>query len=388
MSNNHLIQEPARSLPVVEKYDVVVCGGGPAGIASAITAGRAGAKTCIVEHQGFLGGVWTAGLLSLILGVSEKPSLVDEIRSRLREKDAMNQQRDLYDAEAMKRLLEEMCEEAGVEIRLYTRLVSAIVSDRRISHIVLEAKDGRFAIQAETFVDATGDGDLGARAGCGFDFGRSSDGLGQPMTMMALVAGVPAEVRDVPFAKGKSSTCIPKDKFYAMLSEAGCPTSYTGPSLFPLPNELCCLMINHEYEYCGLKSKDLTKASISARAEISRVMDVLTRFPGWEKLRLVATASYIGVREGRRIHGIYHVSLEDMMNGVRHEDAITRTKFPIDIHSVRRSEGGRWSPDAMLKPIESYDIPLRALLAADVDNLAMAGRCISGDFYAHASYRQ
>jgi glycine/D-amino acid oxidase-like deaminating enzyme len=382
------IEEPGKILPVRDRYDVMVCGGGPAGFAAALSAARAGARTCLIEHQGFLGGIWTAGLLSFILDARDKPGLIAEVRRRLRERGAIREARDLYDAEEMKLLLEDMCREAGVIVRLYTRLASVLTRERHIRHVILEAKEGRFALEARNFVDATGDGDLGALAGCGFEIGRSGDGLTQPMTLMALVSGVPEHVRNSPFASAMGGSCISKDEFYQALARAGFAPSYTKPSLFPLPNGLCCLMANHEYERSGLKSEDLTAASMNARREIHRVVNAMRRIaPEWNGVRLVATAPHIGVREGRRLNGLYRLNLEDLQNGARFDDGIARATFPIDVHSIRRSDGGGYSSDGAVKQAEPYDIPLRCLIAADVDNLAMAGRCISGDFHAHASYR-
>jgi hypothetical protein len=377
------IETPARSLPVQDQFDIVVCGGGPAGISAAITAGRAGARTCLIEHQGFLGGVWTAGLLSLILDAKDS-GLIVEIRERLSKVDGI--QRHLYDAEAMKLLLEELCEEASVEVRLYTRVVAAQVADRRLRHVILEGKEGRFAIGGRAFVDTTGDGDLAALAGCGFDLGRPGDGLMQPMTLMAIVAGVPEAVRLTDHGPKKSASCLIKSEFYRMLEAVGHPPSYTQPSLFPLPHGLCALMINHEYGVSGLDSRDLTRASISGRREVHRIVQAMRGFsPEWSGLTLVGTAPYIGVREGRRIHGRYQVSAKDLANGARHEDAVTRVHFPVDIHSVSRKEGGGYDNGGVT--MQPYDIPLRALVSKDLDNLYMAGRCISGDFHAHASYR-
>jgi hypothetical protein len=382
------IEEPGKTLPICGRYDVIVCGGGPAGFAAAVSAARSGARTCLVEHQGFLGGIWTAGLLSFILDARDKPGLIAEVRRRLHARGAIREARDLYDAEEMKLLLEQMCRESGVVVRLYTRLASVLTRERRIRHVILEAKEGRFALEANTFVDATGDGDLGALAGCGFDFGRSGDGRTQPMTLMALVSGVPEEVRNGTFASAMSGSCLSKDGFYNNLARAGYAPSYTKPSLFALPNGLCCLMANHEYERSGLKSEDLTAASMNAREEIRRVVESMRKIaPKWDAVRLVATAPQIGVREGRRLQGRYRLTLEDLQRGARFDDGITRATFPIDVHSIRRSDGGGYSSDGAVAPAQPYDIPLRCLIAADVDNLAMAGRCISGDFHAHASYR-
>jgi len=383
-----IIEEPIRRLPICGHYDVIVCGGGPAGFAAAISAARAGASTCLIEHQGFLGGIWTAGLLSFIIDALDKPGVIAEVRQRLAARGAIKETRDLYDAEEMKRLLEQMCLESGVAVRLYTRLTAAITKDRHIRQVILEAKEGRFALGARTFIDATGDGDLGALAGCGFEIGRERDGLTQPMTLMALVSGVPEQVMQSPYASAMSGSCVPKDEFYNRLARAGCSPSYTKPSLFPLPNGLCCLMVNHEYEKSGLRSEDLTAASIHAREEIFEVVDTMQRLaPEWKSVRLVSTAAHIGVREGRRLRGLYRLTLEDMQRGARFEDGVARATFPIDVHSIRKSEGGGYSSDGAVAPALPYDIPLRSLIAADVGNLAMAGRCISGDFYAHASYR-
>lgn len=381
-----LVREPSRDLPLVATYDVAVCGAGPAGVAAAIAAARAGADTCLIENQGCLGGVWTSGLLSLILDGGNKTGLMPELRQRLLAIGAIQERRDLYDAEAMKVLLEQMCEEAGVQVRLYTRLAAAGVEDRKIRSVMLEAKEGRFAVAAEHFVDATGDGDLGALSGCGFDFGRPSDGLTQPMTLMALIANVPAEASRPPYVSPSSEYSIDKKRFYRMLEAEGVPSSYTSPSIFRLPNGLSALMVHHSYEKSALRSSDLTDASIEARREIRKIVNAMRRFSEeWRHVELVSTAAHIGVREGRRIHGDYCVSSRDVSEGRQHPDGIARVTFGVDVHSVRKSEGGGYGEDRI--PNLPYDIPLRALIARDVDNLFMAGRCISGDFYAHASYR-
>jgi len=381
-----LVRELARSIPLAASHEVVVCGSGPAGVAAAIAAARAGADTCLIEAQGCLGGVWTSGLLSVIIDGGNKSGLMSELRRRLREMRAIQERRDLYDAEAMKVLLEELCAEAGVRVRLYTRLTAAQVEDGKIRYVILEAKEGRFAIAAEHFVDATGDGDLGALAGCGFDLGRPSDGLTQPMTLMALIANIPREIGRPPYVSAGSEYSIDKKRFYRMLEDAGTPSSYTSPSIFMLPNGLAALMVHHAYEKSALNSADLTEASIEGRREIRRVVEAMKRFPGeWRNVELVATAAHVGVREGRRIHGDYCVSARDVSAGRRHSDGIARATFGVDVHSVRKAEGGGYGEDRISNL--PYDIPLRALVARDVDNLFLAGRCISGDFHAHASYR-
>src|SRR5690606_20698778 len=119
-----------------------------------------------------------------------------------------------------------------------------------------------------------------------------------------------------------------------------------------------------------------------------KIIDGLKSLQGpWKNLRLISTADQIGVREGRRIHGLYTVTKEDLVNGVRHEDAVCRVTFGVDVHSVKKEEDNADRPYNMGIKSKPYDIPLRALIAKDVGGLMMAGRCISGDFIAHSSYR-
>jgi len=183
-------REEKRDIPVVEDVDVVVCGGGPAGIAAAIACARQGARTRLIELHGSLGGVWTTGALSWIIDSADKPGIMAEITSRLDARDARRLRAQggknyAYDVEEMKLLLDEMCVEAGVEIRLLTRVVGAARdSENRLSIVITESKAGREAWHAKVFVDATGDGDLGALCGCGFDVGHPETGDVQPMSLV------------------------------------------------------------------------------------------------------------------------------------------------------------------------------------------------------------
>jgi len=384
-------REPARDVPIVEQADVVVCGAGPAGVAAAIAAARSGAKTRLLEANGCLGGVWTAGLLCWILDLKDKPGLLVEIISRVKERQAgyVNQPgySFAYDVEAMKLLLEQMCAEAGVKVQLHTRVAAAARTEPdRLTLAITESKSGRQAWAAKVFIDATGDGDLAAQAGCGFDIGRPKDGKTQPMSMMAILDGARYEqIREFVRATEKDSN-VPKLKLLAELRKAGVDPSYGKPTLFRIHNDLFCLAANHEYDVLPTSAADLTEATLRARAEINRIVEALRRKGGvWKDLRLVATNEHIGVREGRRIHGIYKVSAADLTQGITHEDSVCRVYFGVDVHSVSRSEGKGITRTGVRS--RAYDIPLRALIAVDVGGLMMAGRCISGDFIAHSSYR-
>lgn len=386
------VQEPAREIPVSERYDVIVCGAGPAGVAAAIAAARQGARTCLIEMHGCLGGVWTAGNLSYILDAYGKGGFLSELVAEIKKRGAgygpelvgTRRVGAVADVEELKLILEQMCADAGVHVRLYTRIAGAVRDGRgRLAAVLTESKSGREAWAADVFVDATGDGDLGALAGCGFDLGEPGTGRLQPMSLIMVVAGVdPAEAQ--PFCRNETQSRI---NLYEEILRSGKEPTYMQPALFHVRDDLYLLMANHEYEVSGMNAADLTCATMAARRDIYEVVDGLRSLGGiWTNLRIVSTGAQIGVREGRRIHGRYTVTLEDMLNGAEHEDAVCRATFGVDVHSLNAQESKGFSYQGKYKVIP-YDIPLRALIAKDVDGLLLAGRCISGDFFAHSSYR-
>lgn len=391
-------REAAREVPLAGQADVVVCGAGPAGVVAAISAARSGAKTLLVELHGCLGGVWTAGLLSNIIDYQRQTGILPEILERLKRRGAQIDPAR-YDVEAMKLVLEEMCLEAGVEVLLHTHVVAAAKdSQNRLSLAITENKSGRQAWAGKVFIDATGDGDLGAAAGCRFEIGHPVTRETQPMTLMALVMGLNyPELNKLRLVRGdgvSSYTPPPKGvssqeakkNLLAELRRAGVDPSYEGVTLFPTRTDLMALMANHEYGVSALDAKAISAATMRARREVNAIVDALRKLGGpWKNIRLVATAEQIGVREGRRIRGRYSVTKEDLIRGARFEDAVCRVTFGVDIHSTSAARGkGTTSEGIKVKP---YDVPLRALIAADVNGLLLAGRCISGDFFAHASYR-
>ncbi len=386
-----VILEPARELPVAAEYDVLVCGAGPAGVAAALAAARAGAKTGLVEVHGCLGGIWTAGLLAYFLDTANKTGIMAEIIAELDRRgahahDSQGRPTSAFDVEEVKILLEDLCREAKVDIRLHTRVVQTRVENGRLTHAIIEDKSGRRALAARTFVDCTGDGDLAALAGCGFDVGHPETGATQPFSLIMLVGGIRrAEVRPY-FREGNEPWADAKERLRERMAAGGCDPSYGRPSLFPVRDDLFILMSNHEYQFNGLCAEDLTAATLKARRELHDQINGLRAQGGiWQDIRILATADQIGVREGRRIHGRHTVTLDEMLAGVRHEDAVCRVTFGIDVHSTNpHATKGIEGSKHRTQP---YDIPLRSLIARDVEGLLMAGRCISGDFLAHSSYR-
>ncbi len=397
--------------PVAGEYDVIVAGSGPAGSAAAITAARAGARTLLLECGGCLGGVWTAGQLSWLFEM-DKRGFTNEINRELLLRGArrgLKAARYTYEIEEMKLLLEELCIASGVDFLLNTRVTKADMDEhKRVRSVVTESKSGRQAWNAKIFIDATGDGDLGALAGCGFDYGEEGSGMAQPMTYMALIVVRDAEqLKDfisfyetednLPGTLGKLVVESGEDwlkrhvwrRFKAELERAGIEPSYSQATLFQVRDNLLALMMNHEFGVSAIDTKEITDATVRARAEINRTVKALRILGGpWEGITLAATAQHIGVREGRRIHGHYTVTKKDLVEGTRQEDAVVRVTYGADVHSLDKhrsdKEEGLNHGGIQSRP---YDIPFRALIAKDVDGLLMAGRCISGDFIAHSSYR-
>lgn len=381
--------EPAKEVPVAEETDVLVAGGGPAGVAAAVAAARTGARVRLLEVHGCLGGVWTAGLLSWTIDVRDKPGILDEIISALDRGGYRAAPRPsgnhAYDPEGMKLVLEAMCLAAGVKVQLHTQVcaVGRGAGDR-LAFVLTESKSGRQAWKARAFIDCTGDGDLAAQAGCGFDVGHPQTGKVQPLTLECLVMGLNAKDME-PYVCGDLSE--PKKRLRADMIRGGNDPSYAAPVLMQIRDDLYNLGANHEYGVSAADAAQISDATIRARAELHRIVDGLRSLGGpWKDIRIVATAEQIGIREGRRIRGIYTVTVDDMLAGARFDDGVCRVHFGIDVHSPdpKKSRDFDHGGHGRTKP---YDIPLRSLIAKDAGNLLMAGRCISGDFFAHSSYR-
>lgn len=383
--------EAARDLPINTDADVIVCGAGPAGVTAAITAARAGAKVRLFEVHGSLGGVWTSSLLGYLLDF-DKPGFNVELVRRLREREAINgggMNGLSYQPEEMKLLLEELCAAADVKVQLHTRVAAAYREGRSLRTIVTESKSGRQAWRAPVFIDTTGDGDLGAQAGCEFEIGRDQDCPCQPMTMYALlVVKDVSQIAGFIHAVGDNGRHVGPPAFRDELKRAGVTPSYGSACLFPIQRNLVLLMANHEYGINATNAAQVTEATMRARGEIHQLVRGLRKLGGpWDGLQVAATPEQIGIRDGRRIRGRYLMTSEDLVQGAVQEDAVVRVTFPVDIHALTAEDNKKAAYHNAGVKMKPYDIPLRALIARDVDGLLMAGRCISGDFISHASYR-
>ena len=388
-ADGRTLVESERFIPVAGSTDVLVCGGGPAGIAAALAAARSGVSVQLIEVAGCLGGVWTVGLLTKVLDAGNKSGIMSELLQEFASRGssvAQSTDGTVYDPEVAKLVLEELCVEAGIRIRLHTRLVGAVIDrSNRVVAVLTESKSGREAWLANRFVDCSGDGDLAAHAGCRFDVGIGAECSCQPMSMLALLTGVaPDAIR--PFIRETGSEA--KRRLLQLMEDNGVAPSYRAPTLRHLHSQIYSLMTNHEYGVSAFDADAITEATIRARRELHELVAGLRGIGGpWQDIAIVATAEQIGVREGRRIRGRYVISGHDLASGLRHEQAVCRATFPIDVHALESSGNREIDREFKGGGMKPYDIPYPALIAADVDGLLMAGRCISGDFIAHSSYR-
>ena len=371
-------------------FDVIVAGGGPAGVMAAIASARTGADTLLIERANCAGGMWTSGLLSWVLDITNKSGILKEMTAHLIDSGEGYYARAgnfISYPESVKRILDDMLEEAGVHVLYYTTVVDAVVVERQIKSVVVHSKAGKQEFSALQYIDATGDGDLAAYAGCQYEIGRAGDGSKQPASLIALMTGVSAEAvrrynNTLPYLEEKTAKQLTLEKMH----EAGVEPSYSAPSFFHIGEDIWLMMTTHAYGIDPFDPESLTRGTIDNRKELYRQQQAMRALGGeWSNLRIVATAPYLGIREARRIRGRYTVTLQDVLEGKRHQDAVCRVMFGLDVHALSQEAGNGAVHEKMRA--QPFDIPLRALESADIDNLLLAGRLISGDFFAHSAYR-
>jgi len=377
-----------------KKYDVVVCGGGPAGVSAAFAAARMGAKTLIVEQFNCLGGVATAGghghiCLYSAWGTSER--VVGGITFEMAERVVKagygicdNSHAD-FEVEGMKLVLEQMAEESKTDLLYHSLVSDAIVKEGKVTGVKVQNKNGTQKIMADRIIDCTGDGDVAARAGCGFDMGDEDNGFCQPVTLMFTIGGVDYEkVKD--FRGGSYKL----EHVWKKAQENGDmrPFQHCVMGWWWTPTRPDQLGINftHVNFIDSTKAEDLTKATIEGRKQAYESIKVYRKYvPGMENCYMISTPNTVGIRESRRIHGLYTLTKEDLLAMRKFDDSIGYGSFFIDIHSVSGPGMDRkeYRPEKGFK----YQIPYRILLPKDVDNLLVAGRCASCTHEALGSLR-
>ncbi len=375
--------------PVAGRYDIIVAGSGPAGFAAAITAGRMGARTLLLEQTHAVGGIATSGLMSHWTGATQGP-LYNEILERESQPGPEEKYsgRHIINPDKLKLVMLEMLQEAKVDLLLYTFVSAPVMEGNRVVGVITENKNGRQAWRAASVIDATGDGDLAARAGAPYRKGREPDGGMQPVTIMFKVAGVDYSRAVFP-GSFETNFEIPggriQDLGHAHLTH---PAGHV--LLYPssLPGVVTVNMTN-QTGIDGTLAEDLTRAELACRRQIEEIVPFLRdKIPGYERCFLISTASLMGVRETRHFIGDYTLTAEDIVEARGFDDWIaTRCSFNFDIHNVTGAGLDKDGVQHKFRSKGNYTIPYRCLLPQGIEGLLLAGRSISGTHKAHSSFR-
>ena len=401
---------------MVSGVDVLVVGGGNAGCAAALAAARAGARTMLVERYGFLGGTATAAMVGPWMTFHSGPErivggIAQEIVERLialggspgHVPDASDYVPTVtpFDPEIHKALLFDLMRESGVRLLLHALVVDALRDDSgAVSGARFATVGGPREIRARVTIDATADAFVAAAAGCELQQGDER-GRVQPASLMfrlshvdlaalaAYVRARPEQLRSsLPAAERTPAALTAVAGLYELWAQAQAegidvPRELVSFFATPYPDEVTVNM-TRVTDIDPLDPDDLTRAEIEARAQAMRLVAFFrARVPGFENARIAATATQIGVRESRRIAGVYTLTRDDIVAGRTFDDAVARSAYPIDIHNP----SGSGTTTHRLPPGTSYEIPYRCLVPRAVDGLLVAGRCISTTHEALASTR-
>jgi FAD dependent oxidoreductase len=370
-----------------EEYDVLVVGGGSAGVAAAVGAVRTGARVGLVEAGGCLGGAATmrgvltyCGLYTLVDAPRQAVAgVADEVLVKLRHWGAVTppvRHRGVFvvfDPEGVKRALDEVCTEAGVEVLLHAFVFRADREADAVARIHFADHSGEHALAAKAFVDASGDCDLAFFAGASTRYGN--DGalnlgtLGTRFGGIAPHANISAETvtRAIGQAKARGIGPISKDKSVI--------------ARLPMSGDVVAYLASEDYDPRDVRS--ITRAEISGRIQAWTYLEILRTLPGCEHAYLVSTGPQFGTRESRHINSMRQLTWQDVTQGRRSEDCIALGAWGVEWHDRKTFESSFIYPPQR----GTYDIPLTCLMSADTPNLFAAGRTADGDRQAGASLR-
>lgn len=387
------VRLPPREVPLLREVDVLVAGGGSAGVAAAVSAARAGASVLLVERNGFLGGTMTAtslggicGLYGLVDGAPVQMvfGFAEEVRARLAAAGGtrgplpwLKTASLPYDLFTLKTVLDELAEVAGLELLYQARLTDVVRDGNRVTHAIVRGRAAPFAVAARVFVDASGDGELAELAGAGTEV--AAGGLQFPSTMFRM-AGVDTE----------RAMAVSRDEMHALLERAvadGYELPRTAGGVYSVREGIVHLNITR-VKVDG-RSPDpfdpasLSRAESAGRRQARRYLEVFRRYvPGYERAFILDTGAELGVRETRRIVGAHVMTTEEVIGERKFDDAIAPSCWPIEEHGAGRSTRWVW-----MTPGGYCQIPYRALLPRGPENLLVAGRCLSATHEAHAALR-
>jgi len=410
------IELPPREALLAGDTDVLVVGGGPAGIGAAIGAVQAGARVILAERYGFLGGNATAALVMPLMSFhTQIPQKERRGATTLLPTDHGPGEPVVggalakllarlvsvggaipptlatgyvvpFDPEWFKIVALDLLDEAGVQL-LFHAFASGIIGEKRVEGVVFETKSGPLAIRAKVTIDCTGDADIAVQAGTPTEVGRL-DGLVQPMTLMFRMAEFHRAAFEA-YVKQHPQEWRGVHGLWDLVRKA------TAAGELKLPREdILFFATPHEGEVSvnstrvtrvlGTDVWDLSYAEWMSRRQMRQIAEFLKQYvPGFEKSYVMQSGVNVGVRETRRIVGDYQLTVDDVLSARKFDDAIARGAYPVDIHNPT----GTGTVLKRLPPGEAYDIPLRCLMPQNAQGLIVAGRCISGTHEAHSSYR-
>lgn len=406
-------------LPCNHRAEVIVVGGGPSGVCAAISAARCGVKTLLIEQSGCCGGMATQGLVGPFMTCYDRKGenmiirgLFSEIVDRMVQRGFAIHPAQVragtaftswitvghdhvtpFEPEGLKLVLDDMLLEAGVKILYHTVFLESIVENDAVTGIVVSSKKGIERIEGTVFIDCTGDGDVAQRSGVPFEMGNEELGLVQPATMFFQICNVDPQAMEADI-QANLHNFYRKDgvnyrSFHWRVSEAREKGDWNlqrvslGMFRMPKPDEWCV----NTSRIMGVDSTDnesLTKAEIDGRRQVDQIFSFLRKYvPGCENAKIKSTASHIGIRESRHIRGEYRLTADDLIHAKVPEDSILLAANSVDVH-------GRFGPTSNeYVPIDGdfYGVPFRSLIPIRVDQLLIAGRCVSADSTAAGAVR-
>jgi hypothetical protein len=396
-----MVHEPARATPVFAEVDVLVTGGGPAGLAAAVSAARLGAQTLLLERHGFLGGMGTAGGVTNFAGLFGKRGgemqplvrgVADELLHRIGALGGLNEPQDglqgrirvrSYDVAAYKCAADGFLLSAGVRLLFHAWAAGVVMDGEHITALLAETKSGRVAIRAREFIDASGDGDVAAFAGVPFTYGDGQGNALYPSTMFRL-----SNV-DAPRALAAVGEFKAIDKL--MAAAAG---RYNFPRQGAIlrpqrnPSEWRA-NVTQLHDDAGraanaIDAAGLSAAEVQGREQIVEYLRFLrAEVPGFERAEIAEIAPQVGVRETRRVHCAHMLSGDEVLNGARFDDSIGLNAWPVEQHVAGRIEWA-FSRD----PDNSFNqLPYRMLQPERVANLHVAGRCAGMEHLGQSAAR-
>ena len=393
-----------REIPIDEGYDLLVAGGGPAGVSAATCAARLGARVLLAEATGCLGGMGTSGLVNAFDPMADGERMLvggfmREIVEKMHERGFLGPQVTPdywlrryhcwtpFRCEGLKLLLDELAGDAGVEVRFFTRLIDADadVGSKEVHGAVLHNVEGYRYVRAKAFVDATGDAVLAALCGAECrEAGRDTERI-MPGTLASLHAGI------------DWGRCSGADQHRALerAIEAGHFTQVDRhlPGMSSVGETLGYLNGGHVFNLDALRCESLSNGMVLGRKIVQEYVEFYRKYvPGCERIELVTTASLMGVRESRRIVGEYELNIDDYMARRQFADQIGLFNKFVDVHAYDTSleeweRLQREIREMRLGEGECFGIPYRILVPKGWRNLWVAGRCNSSDVLVHGSIR-